>query len=334
MALSSSIGASSGQRALSGLRQQGSTALEQLEKQAELRRERMKARQPYVSEAANDPQYAPARNPAERRAQEGVERMINYEENARFARTEMNVGKVDHLVKAQDIDHAQKTFAREQKRSAAPERTSQKFQLSAKRRLRSLAVRRLMRANPKTVVYLQQQVQNHSDTLYILGLFGAIAKDLVDLGFITSIPGLGTIITFLIALMLWIDMAMAFAFESASYQSKFAKRLAVKAIRRIAIKFIVRFIVATIAEALVIGLNFLPIYTIVMWWTWSNVKKEREEIARQEAEYIQKQNEQAARLQDEIDNRERRKQEMIEEDLAQQEAAIDSQAEQQYAEAA
>lgn len=108
---------------------------------------------------------------------------------------------------------------------------------------------------------------------YIVAAGGAILKDLLDLGFIGSLPGVGTVITICISILIGFMLILA-----GGYRKKDAATQMIK-------KFLV-LIVGTLTEFL-FGLNFVPMETITVGVIYWMAKKEFKQ-AQKEAEEAKK----------------------------------------------
>lgn len=119
-------------------------------------------------------------------------------------------------------------------------------------------------ATPLAVASLLKYVDWFKDWLYMIALMFAIAKDLIDFVGVGSLPALGTVISICCSIMIFLLMLLA----GSSGKARFAKKYMNK--------FIV-LIAGTLAEAVLFGLNFLPIETATVIVIYIMVLVERKQ---------------------------------------------------------
>lgn len=98
--------------------------------------------------------------------------------------------------------------------------------------------------------------RNVSFFSYMPALLVALMKDILDLVFIGSLPGIGTIVTFCFSLLIFFLLMLAGSGTSYSLARKGALLLA-----------------GTLAEGVLFGLNFLPIETITIFLIYRGDKR-------------------------------------------------------------
>jgi hypothetical protein len=119
-------------------------------------------------------------------------------------------------------------------------------------------------ATPLGVASLLKYIDWFKDWLYMIALVFAIGKDLIDFVGVGSLPAIGTIISICCSIMIFLLMLLA----GSGGKRKFAKKYMNK--------FIV-LIAGTLAEAVLFGLNFLPIETATVIIIYIMVLAERKQ---------------------------------------------------------
>lgn len=119
-------------------------------------------------------------------------------------------------------------------------------------------------ATPLGVASLLKYVDWFKDWLYMIALMFAIAKDIVDFVGIGSLPAIGTVISICCSIMIFLLMLLAGSGGKARFAKKYMN------------KFIV-LIAGTLAEAVLFGLNFLPIETATVIVIYIMVLVERKQ---------------------------------------------------------
>jgi hypothetical protein len=122
------------------------------------------------------------------------------------------------------------------------------------------------RANQSTVKTPAAQARNVSFSSYTPALIVALLKDTLDLILITSLPGIGTVLTFCFSILIFFLLMMAGSGTSYSL----ARKDMILAM-------------GTIAEAVFFGLNLLPIETMTVLFIYHSDKKASKREARLQA---------------------------------------------------
>lgn len=125
-------------------------------------------------------------------------------------------------------------------------------------------------ATPLGIFSLMKQIDWFKDWLYLIAVMFAIAKDLVDLVGIGSLPAIGTIISICCSIIIFMLMLLA----GSSGKLSSVKNL----IRKSVSKYLV-LLGGTLAEAFLFGLNFLPIQTATVIIIYVMVLAERKQEA-------------------------------------------------------
>jgi hypothetical protein len=105
-------------------------------------------------------------------------------------------------------------------------------------------------ANPIGAISLSTQIKG-SDWPYGIAFGAALLKDILDFGFIGSLPGIGTAISFLAGITIFFMMLLA----GSGQQGKMVKGMIKKSLVLAG---------GTLVEAIGFGLNFLPIETLTV----------------------------------------------------------------------
>lgn len=103
-------------------------------------------------------------------------------------------------------------------------------------------------STPAGAFSLWSQVSIFEDIPYVIAFGAAILKDALDLAFIGSLPGIGTVITICASILIFFMMLLS----GAGQKKKMAKGMIKKGLTLIG---------GTIAEMIGFGLNFFPIET-------------------------------------------------------------------------
>lgn len=116
-----------------------------------------------------------------------------------------------------------------------------------------------------------------ADLQYAIAFFLALAKDFSDFGFIGSLPGLGTIISLLVTIIIILNLFVANAFEGDTSTGFMARRMR---------RYILTLLVG-LFEMLFFGLNFFPMTTVVVWWMYRSVRKHRKEMIEKQKQEVE-----------------------------------------------